>query len=344
MKLNHHILNCVKAILFLTSILISCMVFTNQLGIIPSHLTFIVQPCFSFKTLRTLCQLTRTNIQHSLETFLQNEFVQPQLISQELLKIQMGSLLADFVDSAPKTFLKTLRFIQDMTAQSLFMTGASVTSVLPTIQFLQDESESVPYSGKNHTLADGSSCTCSSSTATTCMGPATLHNEVVPGFLTGCYMLSALLQSTLEAFSNQTFINILTNSTNKYRKLNSSLSNATVETLLSQMFITDWSNKTLFEQYFYHCSPDSCEYTVTEHYDFLFILTSLIGLFGGLSSIMRNIIPFIVMRIWPKVWWFVTRRKTSVTQLIQAEVNPGNFTFYLIHHYSVNIFSFRILY
>ena len=86
---------------------------------------------FQFQTLRTLCQLTKETIENKLKTFLQTEFVQPQLISQELLQIQIGSLLADFVDMTSKTFLRTLKFIQDTTAQNLFMTGASLTSILP---------------------------------------------------------------------------------------------------------------------------------------------------------------------------------------------------------------------
>ncbi|CAF4399354.1 unnamed protein product, partial [Adineta steineri] len=80
-------------------------------------------------------------------------------------------------------FLRTLHFIQDTTAQSLFMTGASITSVRPVTQyrFLKDNGI-VPYPGINYTFTDESSCVCSSSTATTCMGLATYDNITVSGF------------------------------------------------------------------------------------------------------------------------------------------------------------------
>ena len=125
---------------------------------------------FQFQTLRTLCQLTQKTIEDHLQTFLQTEFVQTQMISHEELQSQIVSFIADFIDSTPKTFLRTLKFIQNITAQSLFMTGASLTSVLPRRQYLFSSRESVPYIGMIYTFVNGSSCTCSSSTANNCMG------------------------------------------------------------------------------------------------------------------------------------------------------------------------------
>jgi hypothetical protein len=285
---------------------------------------------FQFRTLRTLCQLTRKTIENNREIFLQREFVQPQLISQEFFQSQIGSLLADFIDMTPKTFLRTLRFIQDTTAQSLFMTGASLTSIFLSSRV--GTSFGNVYSEMNYTFADGSSCTCSSSTATSCMGIATFKNDTVRGFQTGCYMVSALLKSTLEVFYNQTFVNILTNSSGNFEKMNSSVSNWTIETLLSRMFVTHWSNETFFERYFNHCAPASCQYTVTERYDFLLIITILIGLLGGLSSAFKIIAPFIIMKIWPIISKFIARRRTPVTQVGENEQNTGKFNSNDIHY------------
>jgi hypothetical protein len=284
---------------------------------------------FQFRTLRALCQLTRKTVENNLKIFLQTEFVQSHLSPQESLEIQIRSLLADFIDMIPKTFLRTLTFIQDTTAQSLLMTGASLTSTLPRNQPESQYQKMIPYSGLKYTFTNGSSCICSSSTATTCMGLATFKNDTVHGFQTGCYMLNALLKSTLEVFYNQTFINILTNSSDKFEKLNSSVSNLTIETLLSQMFVSHWSNQTFFERYFNHCAPESCQYTVNEHYNFLLMITILIGLFGGLSSVFNIISPLIIMKIWPIVRNFSAGRQT---QVVENEHNTGIFNSNYIHY------------
>ena len=156
-------------------------------------------------------------------------------------------------------------------------------------------------------------------------------------------MFNALLNSTLEVFYNQTFVNILTNSSNYYPKLNGSISNSTIETLLSRMFVTHWSNETSFERYFNHCAPNLCQYTVTKQHGFLPIIIILIGFFGGLSSILRIITPFIITTLWPIIWKFITRRQTPVLQIVETEVNTGKFNSNCIHYYSLMAFCFSTL-
>jgi hypothetical protein len=76
------------------------------------------------------------------------------------------------------------------------------------------------------------------------MSVATFENNIVAGFQTGCYMLSALLKSTLEIFYDQIYANLLTESSDRFQKLNSSiLINKTIEELLSQMFVIEWRNQ-----------------------------------------------------------------------------------------------------
>ncbi|CAF1149175.1 unnamed protein product, partial [Adineta ricciae] len=86
---------------------------------------------FQFKTLGTFCQLTQETITRAVKTFLQTEMIQSQLLTQDFFQLHIDLLLADFVEMTPKTFLRTLTFIQDIVAQNLFLTGASITSVLP---------------------------------------------------------------------------------------------------------------------------------------------------------------------------------------------------------------------
>ncbi|CAF1411924.1 unnamed protein product [Adineta steineri] len=282
---------------------------------------------FQFRTLRDFCELSQKLIKDNLQTFLQTEFVQIHLISEDQLLIQMGSFIADFVDMTPKTYFRILSFIQNITAQNLFLTGASITSVLPL--FYRERGSKIkklPYPGINYTYADNSSCTCSSSTANTCMGLSTLNNDIVIGFKTGCYMVSALLNSTLEVFHNQTFINILTNSSNDFHKLNSSSSNDTVGTLMKQMFITHWLNQTSFEQFFNECKPNFCQYTITKSYEYLLIITILIGLFGGISSTLRILIPLIITKVWPFLRKLLTRRRNHRIQLSQTETKKTKYS------------------
>ncbi|CAF1289613.1 unnamed protein product [Adineta steineri] len=281
---------------------------------------------FQFQTLRSLCQVAQETVSNQLQSFKATHFIQSHLVLPKLFQDQIGSFINEFIKGTPKAFLRTLNFIQDTTAQSLFMTGASITSVRPVTQYRYPiENGFVPYPGINYTFTDESSCVCSSSTATTCMGLATYDNITVSGFQTGCYMLSALMNSTLEALYNQTFIDKVSNSSQSFKKLNSSNSNSKVEMLLSQMLVKSWPNRILYEKYFQSCAPKSCSYRKIQHYSFWNILIILIGLFGGLTKALKIITPILILKIWPMIRKKICKRPARAEQIVVIEDAPGNF-------------------
>ena len=138
-------------------------------------------------------------------------------------------------------------------------------------------------------------------------------------FQTGCYMLNALFQSTLHILYNQSFLDKLTNSSKHFQKLNSPVSNLTIDILLGRMFVDHWLNITYYERYFNMCAPDLCQYTMIQHHDFLNIVTFMIGFYGGLSSALSIIVPFIIMTVWPIIYNFLSRRRTRVNQIAVDE-------------------------
>ncbi|CAF1450723.1 unnamed protein product, partial [Rotaria sordida] len=195
-----------------------------------------------------------------------------------------------------------------------------MTNVIPNNQVYMGFEEAVlPFSANTYTFFDGFTCTCSSSTATTCMGTATLQNNIVPGFQTGCYMMNALFKSSLDILYNQSFIDMITDSSKTFQKLNSSIPSKTVENLLSQMFVDYWSNTTLYGGYFNECAPDICQYSVNRRHGFIEIVALIIGLFGGLSAALRFIVPFIIETIAPNIRRFIALKSTRTTQLVTDE-------------------------
>ncbi|UJR06943.1 hypothetical protein I4U23_011232 [Adineta vaga] len=295
---------------------------------------------FQFQTLRSLCELAKDTINKSLQSFGYTDFIQPQLILPVTFEDQIGSLINGFIRETPKAFVRTLHFMQDITAQSLFMTGASITSVRPIIPYgtykmvmpngisppyqIPRYDGIVPYPGINYTFKNGFTCVCSSSTATTCMGLTTFDNNIVPGFQTGCYMLSALMNSTLEAFYNQTFIDNLSSSSRTFEKLNSSNPHWRVDKLLGQLFVQSWSNKTYYDKYYKSCAPESCSYKNIQHNNFWDILLLLIGSFQGLSMVLTVVSPIFILKIWPIIRSKVCQRTFRDSQVAAVQAMPGN--------------------
>ena len=128
----------------------------------------------------------------------------------------------------------------------------------------------------------------------------------VAGFVVGCYALDALLQSTLECFfdatclstvltyfpmSNITSTDVLNISETQYSF------DTTIETLVNNLFIEDWSSNISYSAYYLKCAPILCTYKLTKYSSILQILTTLLGVYGGLTIVLRMCVPHVVR------WW-----------------------------------------
>ncbi|CAF1513281.1 unnamed protein product [Adineta ricciae] len=124
----------------------------------------------------------------------------------------------------------------------------------------------------------------------------------IPGIRVGCLPYDTLLQSTLECFYNESFIEQI----QKYIPAFSLVSplspshfsqNITVNDLLSELFIESWNEMRNFTAYFHVCVPQSCTYSYDRRFNFLHVMVTLIGIFGGLKMILYFSAPFIVKAI-----------------------------------------------
>jgi len=145
--------------------------------------------------------------------------------------------------------------------------------------------------------------------------------EFVDGWYIACWPIESLLLSTLESFYDETTLNrIITNvnsSTplNSFTVLNASVSSrfnriSSLNVLTNELFIENWTEILNYTSYFGQCQPQSCLYDINERAQVLYIITSLLGLYGGLTVVLRIIIPYIVTYLVNKLG----RRATLVAQ------------------------------
>ena len=133
--------------------------------------------------------------------------------------------------------------------------------------------------------------------------------QALPGlsFVTGCYVIEALFQSTLDCFFDETclqeFLAFYSPASMKnVHVLNTSATtfdfNTTVETMVRSIFVERWSTVSSFPDYFAKCAPIWCTYIFTQRANVLFVLTTFLGLYGGLTVVLRRCIPLVI------AWWF----------------------------------------
>jgi hypothetical protein len=69
--------------------------------------------------------------------------------------------------------------------------------------------------------------------------------------------------------------------------------NSTVEMLLNKIMIDNITNDINFDLFYSQCNPTYCSYSYAHRFDAWFIITTNIGIFGGLSFVLKMIAPFI---------------------------------------------------
>lgn len=141
-----------------------------------------------------------------------------------------------------------------------------------------------------------------------------IHPEILlRSWRIACWPLESLLLSTLELFYNQTtldtitsYINSSTSNNQHFQALNRLIrsnvnSNTTIEILVNRLFIENWLKTLNYSSYYSQCQPEFCQYITSSRYELIHMITSFLGLSGGLSAMLRFIVPHIIKIILKKV-------------------------------------------
>ncbi|CAF1564433.1 unnamed protein product [Adineta ricciae] len=256
---------------------------------------------FMFQVLQTFCVLSQQTINNSLTQFYSTQFISSSVISKEVFELQIGSLITDFISSTTNNFLLSLSSIRQMT-QSNALYSASGTNYL----LIESQSLSV-----NSYPSSYGNCSCATSAKCAYQSPirdaSGLKISSVPGMYVGCYYVEALLQSDLRCFYNQTCISEIQSYFTasppiNVTALNSSLLiqfqvNSTMEDVVNKLMVDKWSTLLNYSNYYDACEPLQCIYTHETKNSLIYIVTTIIGLVGGLVTVLKLVVPRIIKLI-----------------------------------------------
>lgn len=158
------------------------------------------------------------------------------------------------------------------------------------------------------------------------MTPQPAPVYTVPGLKVGCLPYDAMIASTLECFFSEECINntvhwISNLSPSEWPKpLNSSAHQSfrptdTLLQILDQKMVDAWETAQSFDTYYAACAPVQCSYTFQTSKGFLYLITTLMGLYGGMIVAMRTVVSVLVplaRRIWEKFVQTMKQNDTSV--------------------------------
>ncbi|CAF1191479.1 unnamed protein product [Adineta steineri] len=127
-------------------------------------------------------------------------------------------------------------------------------------------------------------------------------NATIPGLVVDCLPIQTMFASTLECFYNQSCLDIFLSAYQvniNISILNTSLSSrftptTTLSYLVSELFIEQIFNETIYGSYYQQCAPVYCSYTYSQRFDLVYVITTLTALFGGLNITLLLIAPYLI--------------------------------------------------
>jgi hypothetical protein len=70
--------------------------------------------------------------------------------------------------------------------------------------------------------------------------------------------------------------------------------NSTIEDLINHLMVEQWNSSLIYDSYYNECQPAQCSYTYVTTNDIIYIVTTLIGLVGGLITVLKLVVPRLV--------------------------------------------------
>jgi hypothetical protein len=250
-----------------------------------------------FQLLTSLCELSEEHLTSEVSDLMRRSLINTNVISRLQFDEQIQSIINQFEQNIPISFLTTFQLIRAMISDNHLMT------VFETNWQWMDPSFNHPdYRGlkfRTKPIVYNGSCNCGLSSE------CVQESSMMSGLMVGCYPLESLLKSTLECLYNVSCFSLLQSVSRSFSPLNDSnpsryKKNSTVESILNQLMIEQWNNNINYEKYYNECSPSFCSYSYIEHNPALQVLTLLLGLYGGLTIIM-NLVALLLVALCHKI-------------------------------------------
>ncbi|CAF1027533.1 unnamed protein product [Adineta steineri] len=237
-----------------------------------------------FVFLSNLCEISQLTINNAIEQFINETFINTELISESEFNIQIENIILQFQNGTLTKFSRSLKLLRDIINGNAF--------------------------------SNNNENGCSCGTQSDCIDSGGIYYDktnlqvfVMPGWNIGCSVVETVLQSTFECLYNQTCIDLLlyyiTTVPNKQYSygmiisaINSSIvtrfeTNTLIQTIADELFIEEWKINSSYSLFYSQCAAIYCSYETQKDDYAIYIISKILGLYGGLTVSLRFIIPLI---------------------------------------------------
>ena len=283
----------------------------------------------------SLCRSSIIALTSAFNDFIETPMINSIMLDSRLFETQIQAVLDSVRETTFDSVIRPLNLIYQLTHVNDYVTGLS-TNYIATLTYPENEIEERRLFRimSTRVIERGSTKTCYCQHDKTCSMVGGLYfydaqltkglydmnkissNETLPGFVVDCLPIQTMFASSLECFYNETCLEILLSSYEEsinVSVLNETLSsrfsrNTKIEVLVNELFLEIMQNEKKHRSYFEECAPITCSYTYSESFDWLSTVPTLIAVFGGLSTVLRVISPYLL-----KLFFYVKRKRGSTS-------------------------------
>lgn len=273
---------------------------------------FRMQAVYMFHVLRELCSLSQSLLNATIDQFMRTQLIATEMLSRQRFEAEIHKKFDALLFSISAAFRLNLNIFRTFVQGNQLQTSSASNwrfHILDESDWSNVQTLPITYNQKN----------CSCATSYRCFEPAKIfrgENIIfdLVGIQVGCTPLEALLASTFILFFNQTFVNelidVLTDQNDKMQKmaflplkaLNNSMPSRfkdteIIEKVINESFIELWNISANYSDYYHENQPYQCVYTYVTHNDALFITSTVLGLYGGLTVTLHFIVPHLITLI-----------------------------------------------
>jgi len=278
-----------------------------------------------FQLLSLFCNLSNRTVHDSIAVFNKTMLITSHVVSSSFFKSETDALINLFISSTINTFKQMVDTIVSITQKDEF----SLTLRPLKLWWQDDNAINSLLSSSSACTGCETTTNCLNQAVlyppTMILGtPAHTIDLQFPHSIVrwygGCSIIGSLLVSNFECFfsgpclmkmemyifSFDEVAYLFVNSTpypapyhRIYTVLNSSnlirsTLNTSIKEIIRQLMVESWNPKVFYSKYYLACKPTSCTYTYIGKRNFLSIVSLIIGLIGGLTTILKLVIPPLV--------------------------------------------------
>lgn len=267
-----------------------------------------------FQILATFCSLTNNTIADVYRLFAANSFINYRALPKTVFTVKAAMLTTDFIRSVENEFVRIFALARNTSSANQFAsrTFSNLLLSYSTTGQLVLLDQYFSYLRVGYTQNLPTLCSCLNEgalcgqysfvyNASNTLGRLYLTNiirrclptESALSSTLECWYDHSCLASVLDAYARMGIsgivdIQVLADVPSRFSR------NATLEMIMSKMLIENWTTTVSHEQFYGRCAPLSCIYTIDRRFDWFYVVITIIGLFSGLNTGLRFVLPSIV--------------------------------------------------